>query len=123
MPGYDLSTLRTAACSRCARLLQVGGPGSPDARLLKRTTKTDGYCANCSATQFLKTTPVLVEMMNLRGPEVLLNPMVQAQFSRIMQSGNADAMPTELDWQLVVKNWDLPVLGERKARKQAGLDL
>jgi len=122
MADYDLASPRTAACSRCGRILQIGASGNPNARLLKRTDKPNGYCANCSATQFLRTTGVLAEMMRMRGPEVLLNPMIQAQFLRVMQSGNADAQPLEIDWGAVVKNWHMPVDGEKKVLRQMGLE-
>jgi len=43
------------------------------------------------------------------GPSLLLYPHIQEQFVVIMRSGNADMIPEEIDWELVVKNWALPL--------------
>jgi hypothetical protein len=43
------------------------------------------------------------------GPEVLLNYALQEQVGNIMAAGNCDASPSEISWQAVVDQWDLPM--------------
>jgi len=42
------------------------------------------------------------------GPKVLLLPHMHGIFTDVMRAGFADANPDEIDWQLMVDNWDLP---------------
>lgn len=72
-------------------------------------TAENALCADCAATAFLKGIDVFMLSIELRGPEILLAPHVQAQFSQIMKVGKADAAPEEIDWQRVVDNWELPM--------------
>lgn len=106
-------------CSRCGQPCHVGGPKNEDARLLRRAKTPRGYCATCAATQFLKTTLPLSEILREKGPEILLCPHITAQFAAVMRSGGSDADPSEIDWNRLVANWELPVDGET----QGGLDL
>ncbi len=41
-------------------------------------------------------------------PKVLLAPYMQEQVGRIMEAGNCDAKLEEIDWQIVVNQWELP---------------
>ena len=109
-------------CSRCGRPCRVGPPPNPDARLLRRATAPSGYCAGCAATQWLKTTDPIAGLIEARGPEMLRNEIVRNQFGAILRSGMSDATLAEIDWEAVVANWSLPVAGEKKARRQMGLD-
>ncbi len=103
------------ACGRCKRPLKVGPPPNPEARLLKRSTVPEGFCANCAATAFLKGMPPLTGLLERMGPQALSNPMIQAQFAQVLRSGFADAKPVELDWEVIVATWDLP-MPRRRAR-------
>ena len=67
-----------------------------------------GYCADCAATQFLQTTPVLADLLCELGPEVLLSEQQQAQFACLLQTGSADCLPSAINWQRVVDLWPLP---------------
>ena len=116
-------TTATCQCERCGKQLQMGGSKNPDARLLRRAESPQGYCAGCAATQFLKCTGPLGEVLSQMGPEMLRAPHVQTQFRAVMQSGGADAAFEEIDWERVIAYWHLPVAGEKKARRQMGLDL
>jgi hypothetical protein len=42
------------------------------------------------------------------GPGILLLPHLQKIFTNIMRAGFADAVPEEIDWQMIVFNWELP---------------
>lgn len=103
-------------CERCRRDGLQPGEASPEARLLRRARA--GYCADCAITAFLRETSPLDEMMALRGPEVLLDPMVQRQVAQILASGQADARPEEIDWARVVANWPLPIASEQRKRRR-----
>ena len=104
-------------CDRCRREGLQPGEGNPAARLLKRATA--GCCADCSITAFLRTMPPLSELLEVQGPQVLLNPIVQQQVARILASGQADARPEEIDWARVVENWELPLLRKKGKRHAA----
>jgi hypothetical protein len=99
------------ACLRCGRPGRAG-TGNPEARLLRRLSS--GYCADCAVTEFLLGVDSLREMMELRGPEVLREPHVQVQFTRILVSGTADAVPSDINWERVVANWGLPFSRRRR---------
>jgi hypothetical protein len=99
-------------CDRCSLPCRVGGPKNPEARFLRRSATGQGYCPSCATTQFLKTTTGLSELLKLRGPEVLRDPVIQRQFVAVMAIGGADATPDEIDWERVIANWALPVAGE-----------
>lgn len=114
IPMPDMRTLGgladAVACQRCGRMCRVAGPRNEDARMLRRSREPKGYCANCAATEFLiNTYPVnmLIEQSE-HGPKMLLDEHVQQQFAAIMEAANADADPREIDWNELVRNWDLP---------------
>jgi len=93
-------------CQRCGRECQVG-VGNPEARLLRKAQK--GLCANCAVTAFLLDTEPIVGILKRGNPLMLLNPMVQEQFGNILISGNSDASLREIDWDVVVSQWGLPM--------------
>lgn len=103
----------TCLCDRCGVPCQVRQPGSPDARLLKRSSVPSGLCAGCAATMFLKGVSPLDTIIDAKGPEALLIPAVRAQFQAVLTAGHADAAPDELDWHLIVENWHLPYKVQR----------
>ena len=97
-------------CRRCG-VLGRSGTGNPDSRPFHRAV--EGLCVNCAVTEFLKSLEVLDGMTSL--PQALLLPHVQQQFANIMVAGHCDASPSEINWQAVVDQWDLPM--PRKRRK------
>ena len=95
-------------CERCGAQLQVGPAPGPEAKLLRRSKMTKGFCVNCAVHNFLKNTyPPNIQLAE-SGPEILLIPHIQKLFADIMKSGFADANPDEIDWQRIVDNWELP---------------
>ena len=99
-------------CSRCGAPGKLADSATEDARLLKHATRpeTSGYCVECAVTDFFKNRSHLAELlaMNPLGSKMLLDRRVQEQFARLMQAGNADAKPEEINWQRIVENWELP---------------
>jgi len=102
-------------CERCQRDGLQPGVGKPEARLLRRAAT--GYCADCAITAFLREMPPLNELLEVRGAEVLRDPIIQRSAARILASGQADAPPGEIDWERVIANWDLPIAGGKRGRK------
>ena len=107
-------------CSRCGMPCKLAASATEDARLLKHATRLEmsGYCPDCAVTDFFKNRSHLAELMEMNpiGKKMLLDPRVQQQFADILQAGNADAQPQEINWQRVHDNWELPF---QKPRKQA----
>lgn len=100
-------------CSRCGRLLQVKPTRTLEARVLRASAEpiTDGYCADCAITAFIKdrSQSMLADLMDRHGLEVLRALHIQQQWGRILRAGNADADASEIDWERVIANWDLPL--------------
>jgi hypothetical protein len=95
-------------CERCGAKLQVGPAPGSEAKMLRRSKETKGLCINCAVHDFLRHTyPPNIQLAE-SGPEILLIPHIQELFAGIMKAGFADANPDEVDWQLIVDNWDLP---------------
>ena len=104
-------------CDRCGARLQVGPAPGSEARLLRRSKEPKGFCVNCAVHNFLRNTyPPNIQLAE-SGPEILLIPHIQTVFADIMKAGFADANPDEIDWQLIVDNWELPFL--KKVRPSA----
>jgi len=99
---------RVTVCKRCKAPCRVATEKNPEARFLRRSLKPQGLCVNCATTQFLKSIESLESSIQKHGLESLLNPMFQKQFQKVMISGGADASFDEINWDVVIKNWDLP---------------
>jgi len=94
-------------CERCdARCRIAPKPGSK-ARMLKRG-KGAGLCVNCATHDFLRHTYPANLQLAASGPKVLLNPDIRELFADIMRTAGADAEPDEINWNLIVENWELP---------------
>jgi hypothetical protein len=109
-------------CSRCGRVCVVRGPGKEDATLLRLAeTPENGLCVDCSATSFLKSIPIIVELLDEKGPDgpkAFLSPHMQEQFADLMRAGHADAKPEEINWENVVAHWPLPMPGEKRRKRK-----
>jgi hypothetical protein len=101
-------TDQLGACGRCGLTVRVDPDRNPEARLLRRSLVPEGLCVDCAATEFLLSTLTLAQQLERLGPNVLLLPEFQALFARLMQSGQADAKPGEINWRRVKDNWHLP---------------
>ena len=94
------------ACTRCGRRVR-GGDGNPEAQMLRRART--GVCLHCGVVLFLQRlsnmhTPGTIDVAL---PDALRLPHVREQFARVMQAGNADAKPEEIDWDRVIALWDI----------------
>src|SRR5438046_249968 len=99
-----------AQCSRCGARCRVREARNEDARLLMNAADADhgGWCTDCAATDFLKNTEPLGELIERGGPEMLRMEHIREQFGKILDAGESDALPPEVDWERVIANWDLP---------------
>ena len=116
-----LQGIQIVYCSRCGAPCKLFDKATEDARLLKHATKpeTSGYCPDCAVTDFFKNHAMLAQAMEMNpvGKSMLLDPRVQQQFTGLLQVGKADATPSEINWQRVYDNWDLPF--EKPKRKRS----
>jgi hypothetical protein len=104
-----------AYCDRCGAPCKVADHATEEARLLKHSTVASGWCADCATTHFLQTSPM---GQLIKDPQMLLAPHVRLQFAKVMLAGNADALPTEINWQRVVDNWSMPFKKPTKPRRK-----
>lgn len=104
---------KTCSCKRCGVKCRVTGPASPEATLLRLSEEPKGVCVNCCVTEFLMNSYPLNMQLEDYGPEILLHPGMTEQFTPLMQVHHAQANPEEINWELVVRNWHLPVKVKR----------
>lgn len=93
-------------CKRCQANCRLGPVGNPKAKMLRYSNK--GLCINCAVHDWLRNTYPINMQLAEYGSKGLLLPHIQKQFAGIMRIGFSDAKPDEIDWNLVVENWDLP---------------
>jgi len=93
-------------CERCGVRCRADLPGNPKAKMLRRSNK--GLCVNCAVHDWLRNTYPVNILLAQSGPKALAFPHIQEQFANIMKVGMADAMPDEINWDLIIENWDLP---------------
>ena len=108
--------IMTTNCQRCDVRCQVDEPGNKEARLLRRSRDPKGLCVNCAVHDWLRNTYPVNMLLAKSGPKSLVHPHIQEQFAGIMRLGMADAMPDEIDWGLIIENWDLPFPHKVKPR-------
>jgi len=93
-------------CERCEARCKVAGPGNPDARMLRWSSK--GLCINCAVHDWLRNTYPINLIFTTLSPDALRLEHIQQQFTGIMRVALADAKPDEIDWEAIITNWDLP---------------
>jgi len=98
----------STSCQRCGVKLKVDAKRSSEAKMLRRSKEPKGLCVNCAVHDWLRNTyPPNIQLAE-SGPKILLIPHIQVVFAEIMKAGFADARPDEIDWKLIVDNWELP---------------
>ena len=103
-------------CQRCKARCKVSEPLNPKAKMLRRSKDPKGLCVNCAVHDWLINTYPVNMLLAKSGPKSLALPHLQEQFTGIMRTGMADAMPDEIDWNLIIKNWELPFPHKVKPR-------
>lgn len=95
-------------CDRCGARVKVAGPRNPLAKMLRRAKEPKGLCINCATHDWLRNTYPVNALLENMGPHALLSPHIREQFAAIMKAARSDAKIDEINWNLVVENWDLP---------------
>lgn len=99
---------KTIHCERCGADCKVGASPNSKAKMLRYSKEPKGLCVNCAVHDWLRNTyPVNIQLAQY-GSKGLEHPQIQQLFTEIMQSNFADAKPDEINWQLIIENWDLP---------------
>lgn len=76
--------------------------------MLRRAKQPKGLCVHCAAHDWLRNTYPPNVLLAQSGPRVLLHPDVRKLFGQLMQTANADAKLEEINWNLIIENWELP---------------
>ena len=95
-------------CERCRRSCRVAPKRNKDAKMLRTSAVPKGLCVNCATHDWLRNTYPVNMILDGSGPKILLHEHVRKQFSDIMRAANADAKIDEINWNLIVENWELP---------------
>src|SRR3990167_5654720 len=101
-------------CPRCHQPCRIGGkPSNQGARPLKLAKSAKhGLCVNCAFTAFIKSIEVFGYGIARNGVGVFRDPRIQKEFASLFVIGNSDADISEINWEIVIGNWDLPEGGE-----------
>lgn len=110
--GNETNIIR---CERCGVRCKVEGTRNPKAKMLRRSKEPKGLCVNCAVHDWLRNTYPVNLILAGSGPKALAFPHIQKQFTEIMRIGFADANPDEINWNLIIENWDLPFPNKVKA--------
>lgn len=86
--------------------------------MLRRSEVAEGQCVNCAVREWFFIMEQGGSIRDLR-PQELLHPWVQEQMGRVMKASKADADPSEINWEKVVRDWDLPIPGAEKKDRRA----
>jgi hypothetical protein len=109
-------TSEIVLCPRCYQPCRVSGSSNDEARLMRRSNSRHGLCPNCAITEFILSVETFKNSICKIGPRLILEPRFQHAFSELLKIGKADADPSEINWQVVYENWDLPFPKKAKAR-------
>lgn len=100
-----------ANCKRCDVRLQVAPSRNGEAWPFRLAKTPNGFCANCVVTEFLYNAYPINMQLDKDGPRILLHPQMRQAFHGIIES--SDMRDEEINWELVVENWSLPVCQKR----------
>lgn len=101
-------SLLNTHCVRCGKPCRPGENKNPHARPFKRARK--GLCENCAVTQFLKCRelePLTLGLLR-NGIEILKEPVIQNQFSKILEAGGSELQIEQINWDAVIEKWQMP---------------
>ena len=101
-------TMNACNCSRCSAGCQVASKRNRNAKMLRKSAVPSGFCVNCAFHDWLRNTYPVNMLLDESGPKILLYPHIREMVSGIMQSQDADAKIDEINFNLIVENWELP---------------
>jgi hypothetical protein len=108
--------IQVVPCDRCGIPCKVAEKGNEDARLLRKSTKPQGYCPDCGVAHFLQVISPMGQLIHDPAKQLLWEP-AQKQFAEVMRAGGADMKPEEINWEKVVTNWALPFPEQAKRKR------
>lgn len=103
-------------CKRCDMRVRVNPKPDSQAGMLRRAQEPTGLCINCAVHDWLRNTYPVNILLAESGPKGLMHVTSREQFAEIMRVAHSDAVPDEINWNLIVENWDLPFPTPVKAR-------
>ena len=116
-----IGEIRYTRCVRCNLSMRIRvRVGNPDAVLMRYSETGVGLCASCAAALFLHSHKHIKKTIDEKPTLLVWKPM-QEKFASMMQAGNADAKPEEINWQHVMENWSLPFPKPPRKRKKKGV--
>ncbi len=95
-------------CRRCGASCKVDPKPNSQARMLKRSAKPKGLCVNCAVQNELRHLYPANLLLARSGPSCLALLHIQEQFAGILKLAGSDAEPDEIDWDVIIENWELP---------------
>jgi len=95
-------------CLRCGFKCLVDSVRGSRATMLKRSNEPKGLCINCAAHDVLRNLYPANLILARSGPKGLDLPHIQQQFEALLKIAGTDAMPGEINWSIVIANWNLP---------------
>jgi hypothetical protein len=114
-----INAIQVVPCDRCGVPCRVATESNEDARLLRKSTKPQGYCADCGVAHFLQVISPMGQLITDPAKQLLWEP-AQKQFAEVMKAGGADLKPEEINWGKVVLDWALPFPEQtKKARRRS----
>lgn len=94
-------------CRRCGAKCKIDPLPQSNAKMLKRS-RNKGLCVNCAVHDWLRNTYPVNILLAQSGPKALQFEHIRQQFLGIMKTAKSDAEFGEIDWDLIIENWDLP---------------
>lgn len=101
-------------CERCGATCRVEPLKSSKAKMLRHSNK--GLCVNCAVHDWLRNTYPINMQLAESGPGILVHPQMRELFADIMRTAGSDASSDEINWNLIIENWDLPFADKVKPR-------
>ena len=108
---------QTCDCSRCGAKCRVDPVANSKARMVKRSNIPKGLCINCAVHDTLRHLYPANLLLASSGPKSLAFPHIQEQFAALLKIAHSDAMPGEINWNIIIENWDL--LFQHKLKRTA----
>ncbi len=113
-----MDDVRRVVCQRCGLDMRVMvQTPNPEVTLMRFSDSGEGLCASCAATLFLYSVEHIKRLIEAK-PEMLLWAPMQDQFAALMETGQADASPGEINWQHLKEHWSLPFPKRKRQRKK-----
>jgi hypothetical protein len=96
------------SCERCGAPCRVDPVPGSQAKLLKRSARPRGLCASCAVHDHLRHLYPVNLTLARGGPQLLAHPHIQQMYLDLLRMAGTDVTAEEIDWQAIIRNWDLP---------------